>query len=168
MVTLPWGNQTLRSLARHVRSAENRILIAEKFAAMAAVWAGARWPRAELIDAWDQLLRAQHHDGWIVCTTRSGRQHWGWQVNAETWVSEDVTELCAHKFLYARDESMGVELDDEYCFPSYVRNSRAWALWKDDLEASAPIRPDPDLARIQRRERALASAPRVYNAMENA
>lgn len=59
------------------------------------------------------------------------------RLNTETWASEDITEECARMWLYARDEEVGVDLDDEPCLPAFVRSSRAWALWTDDLQAEA-------------------------------
>ncbi|MQY48227.1 hypothetical protein GAO09_19520 [Rhizobiales bacterium RZME27] len=59
------------------------------------------------------------------------------RLNVETWVSEDITEECARLWLYAREEKMGVELNDAPDFPAFVTGSRAWKLWKDDLEAEA-------------------------------
>jgi hypothetical protein len=76
------------------------------------------------------------------------------RLNLQTWSApEDITEEVARQYLYAMDEREGIELGGEDCFPKYVRNSRAWALWKDDLEASAPIQPDPDRLHDERRDR---------------
>jgi hypothetical protein len=74
------------------------------------------------------------------------------RLNTDTWTSEDITEEVARKFLYDMDEREGVELDDENRFPAYVRNSRAWALWKDDIQASAPVSIDPDRRHDERRD----------------
>ena len=75
------------------------------------------------------------------------------RLNVETWSApEDITEEVARHYLYAMDERKGVELDDEDRFPAYVRNSRAWSLFKDDLEASAPVEPDPDRQHDERRD----------------
>lgn len=73
------------------------------------------------------------------------------RLNVETWVSEDITEEVARQYLYAMDEKEGIELGDERDFPAYVRNSRAWALWKDDIEASRPVE-DADTFNAMRRE----------------
>lgn len=91
LTTLPWGEKTLQTLAQQVRFAENRIVVAEKMASMAAVLAGAAYPSGRLERAWDQLLWAQHHDAWITATTRSGRQAWAFQVAAETLESEEIS-----------------------------------------------------------------------------
>ena len=89
-VALPWGEKTLHQLAGFVRSAENRLLSAERMAVLGAVWAGAEWPGGRLRDAWEQLMLAQHHDGWACATAgRPGRLNWAWQVSAESWVAEE-------------------------------------------------------------------------------
>ncbi len=91
LTTLPWGEKTLQTLAQQVRSAENRVLLAEKMAAMASALLGREFPVDRLRGAWDQLLWAQHHDAWITATTRTGRDAWAFQVAAETLETEDVS-----------------------------------------------------------------------------
>ena len=48
LTTLPWGEKTLQTLAQQVRSAENRVLVAEKMASMAAALHGSQFP-AEIL-----------------------------------------------------------------------------------------------------------------------
>lgn len=90
LTTLPWGEKTLQTLAQQVRSAENRVLVAEKMASMAAALHGGSYPAERLQRAWDQLLWAQHHDAWITATTRTGRQAWAFQVASETMETEEI------------------------------------------------------------------------------
>lgn len=59
------------------------------------------------------------------------------RLNVETWASEDITEECARLWLYDRDDKVGIDLDYAPFFPAFVTGSRAWKLWKDDLEAEA-------------------------------
>jgi len=92
LCTLPWGEATLQRLARQVRAAENRLLVAEKMAAMAAVLRGLPWPGEKLREAWGQLLLAQHHDAWICARSGGGRRSWAWQVGAETWAAEEICD----------------------------------------------------------------------------
>jgi alpha-mannosidase len=92
LTTLPWGEKTLQAVAQQVRSAENRILAAEKLAAMACLEKGSPWPAAQLRAAWDSLLWAQGHDAWITATTRTGRQAWAFQVASGTLASEDAAD----------------------------------------------------------------------------
>ncbi len=87
-ITLPWGEKSLQKLAREVRSAENRLLVAEKVAAMARVFRQRPFPAQRLREAWDLLLMAQHHDSWICAKSREGRENWAWKVGAWTWGAE--------------------------------------------------------------------------------
>ena len=90
LTTLPWGEKTLQLVAQQERSAENRILMAEKMAAIAWLEKRSAWPSAELTEAWDNLLWAQGHDPWITATTRTGRQAWAFQVAAGTFQTEEA------------------------------------------------------------------------------
>jgi alpha-mannosidase len=89
LTTLPWGEKTLQLVAQQERSAENRILMAEKIAAIAWMEQRSPWPEQELVEAWDDLLWAQGHDPWITATTRTGRQAWAFQVAAGTLQTEE-------------------------------------------------------------------------------
>ena len=92
LVTLPWGEKTLQAAAQQVRSAENRLLIAEKAGALAWLEKGTPWPAAQLRDAWDNVLWSQHHDSWITVTTRFGRRAWAFQVGSETLNAEESAD----------------------------------------------------------------------------
>lgn len=85
---LPWGEKTLQKATQQVRSAENRLIVAEKMASLAAIWGKQRYPVIDLRTAWDKTLWSQHHDSWITVTTRTGRDAWAFQVAAETWDAE--------------------------------------------------------------------------------
>lgn len=91
LTTLPWGEKTLQTLAQQVRSAENRVLVAEKMACMATALGGGSYPAERLQRAWDQVLWSQHHDAWITATTRTGRQAWAFQVASETMETEEIS-----------------------------------------------------------------------------
>jgi alpha-mannosidase len=90
LTTLPWGEKTLQAVAQEERAAENRILLAEKMAAIAWMEKRMAWPAADLVVAWDDLLWAQGHDPWITATTRTGRQAWAFQVGAGTLRTEET------------------------------------------------------------------------------
>lgn len=92
LVTLPWGDPILLKVAQQVRSAENRLVIAEKIAAIAHVKNGSPWPSEELRDAWDDVLLSQAHDAWITATTRQGRQAWAFQVASHTLNAQDTAD----------------------------------------------------------------------------
>lgn len=87
---LPWGEKTIQKIARQVRSAENRLIVAEKLASLAAVFCDQPYPHHELRKAWEKTLWAQHHDSWITATTRTGVNAWAFQVASETWDTENV------------------------------------------------------------------------------
>src|ERR1700761_9214292 len=59
LVTLPWGDATLQRVAQQVRSAEVRLVTAEKIAAIAATTCGMPWPAEQLVQAWDGVLLSQ-------------------------------------------------------------------------------------------------------------
>lgn len=82
-VSLVWGSQILQRLGQQVRSAEHKIVAAEKIAAMAAVYRGAGWPAEAFEQAWTPLLLAQHHDCWIVPYNR--KHHTNWAGLAADW-----------------------------------------------------------------------------------
>jgi alpha-mannosidase len=96
---LPWGEKTLQKLARQVRAAENKLIVAEKIAAMAAVHSGEHYPADRLQQAWNKTLWAQHHDSWITATTRTGRNAWAFQVAAETWDAEEICDAIVERSL---------------------------------------------------------------------
>ncbi len=66
LVNLMWGSQVLQKIAQEVRVSENKIMTAEKMAAMANVETGYIPSRSQIDDAWRTLMMAQHHDSWIV------------------------------------------------------------------------------------------------------
>ena len=84
LVSLMWGSQVLQRIAREVRSAENKIITAEKLAAFASVWHGAPWPGESLDKAWRTLLLSQHHDCWIVPYNGQPGDTWADKVVAWT------------------------------------------------------------------------------------
>ena len=75
-VSLVWGAQVLQRIAQQVRAAENRIVQAEKMAALAGMEQSAPWPGDTLDEAWRTLLLSQHHDCWIVPYNRRNGETW--------------------------------------------------------------------------------------------
>jgi alpha-mannosidase len=92
LVTLPWGDPTLRKVAQQVRSAENRLITAEKIAAIAFVKEKSVWPEQDLRDAWDGVLLSQAHDAWITATTRQGRDAWSFRVASNTFNAQQTAD----------------------------------------------------------------------------
>ncbi len=84
-VSLVWGSQPLQGIARSVRQGENKILAAEKIAAIAAVETGAKWPDDEFRQAWRTLMLSQHHDCWIVPLNGHPAGTWAAQVTKD-WI----------------------------------------------------------------------------------
>jgi alpha-mannosidase len=99
---LPWGEKTIQRIAQQVRSVENRLVVAEKMASMAVVWAKSDYPSEQLRKAWDQVLWAQHHDAWITATTRTGRRAWAWQVAEQTWDAEQACDDIIDRYSHSR------------------------------------------------------------------
>ncbi|MFR0679180.1 glycoside hydrolase family 38 C-terminal domain-containing protein [Dysgonomonas mossii] len=65
-VNLMWGSQVLQKIAQEVRVSENKIVMAEKIAAMANIDNKYHPTQSKIDDAWRTLMMAQHHDSWIV------------------------------------------------------------------------------------------------------
>ncbi|WP_436490636.1 glycoside hydrolase family 38 C-terminal domain-containing protein [Chitinophaga sp. ARDCPP14] len=75
-VSLVWGAQVLQRIAQQVRAAENKLITAEKYAAIATLYDHVAWPQQQLDTAWKSLLLAQHHDCWIVPYNGSKGDTW--------------------------------------------------------------------------------------------
>ncbi len=82
---LVWGAQVLQKLAREIRVTENRLIQAEKMAAMDNWFSGTVYPQAQLDEAWRGLMLAQHHDCWIV--PYNGRPGQTWADKVSSWTS---------------------------------------------------------------------------------
>lgn len=80
---LMWGAQILQRIAQAVRHSENKIIQAEKLAAMATIWKNTSWPENSFSDAWRTLLLSQHHDCWIV--PYNGKQGDTWADKVVRW-----------------------------------------------------------------------------------
>ena len=90
LVSLMWGSQVLQRLAQEVRAAENKIITAEKIAALANLYGQYPWPDKSINEAWTKLLLAQHHDCWIVPYNRlPTRRTWAEEVTLWTNSTKD-------------------------------------------------------------------------------
>lgn len=83
LVSLVWGSQVLQHIAQEVRTAENRVVMAEKMATLAGVYDHMSWPGPSLEEGWRTLLLSQHHDCWIV--PYNGRPHDTWADKVVAW-----------------------------------------------------------------------------------
>jgi alpha-mannosidase len=107
---LPWGSATLQEVGAYMRSAEDRLVVAEKMAALARVLAGSPYPAQQLSDAWKNTLDSQHHDAWVVAKNGRGRRNWAWEVGAQTWATEQICDEVIAAACYAlsgRNEGSG-------------------------------------------------------------
>lgn len=84
LVSLMWGSQVLQKLAQQVRVSENKIVMAEKLAAISSVYHPMAWPKEGFDEAWRTLLLSQHHDCWIVPYNRMKGATWAGNVVAWT------------------------------------------------------------------------------------
>ena len=96
LVGLMWGSQVLQRIARSVRVSENKVVVAEKMAAMAHVWKGLVWPDLGFEGAWRTLLLSQHHDCWIVPYNGKPGDTWAdkvvkWTGNTNTYSDSVVS-----------------------------------------------------------------------------
>lgn len=132
LTTLPWGEHTLQLVAQQVRSAENRILVAEKLAALAHLEVGSTWPESRFRDAWDKLLLTQAHDAWITATTRRGRQAWSFQVASDTLTTErlasSIIDDASEALCKTKPESLQRPLGSQW-----VRVFNTLGVERDDL-----------------------------------
>lgn len=87
-VSLVWGAQVLQRIAQQVRAAENKLISAEKYAAITMLCDRAAWPQQQLDTAWKTLLLAQHHDCWIV--PYNGREGDTWIDKVQRWTDNTL------------------------------------------------------------------------------
>lgn len=109
-VSLMWGSQVLQHLTQNIRLAENRVVQAEKLAALATAYKGMKWPDAHFDETWRTLLLSQHHDCWIVPYNHlQGGKTWAqmaadWTAkscqNSERILKEALQSLCGGEKLF--------------------------------------------------------------------
>lgn len=89
---LMWGAPVLQRIAQQVRRSENKIIQAEKLAALATMWQGTQWPENSFEDAWRTLLLSQHHDCWIVPYNGKPGDTWADKVVRWTGFTNQVSD----------------------------------------------------------------------------
>lgn len=89
-VSLVWGSQVLQQIAQEVRAAENRLVAAEKYAAMRTLLENQPWPAVSIDTAWKTLLLSQHHDCWIV--PYNGHKGDTWIDKVKVWTGNTLHE----------------------------------------------------------------------------
>jgi alpha-mannosidase len=90
---LMWGAQVLQRIAQQSRSAEHRLLVAEKLAAMALVETGYPSNTKAFDEAWRNVLLSQHHDCWIVPYNGRPGNTWADQVGRWTNAANAISNL---------------------------------------------------------------------------
>lgn len=83
LVSLVWGSQILQRIAQEVRYSENKLISAEKLAAIIKMHNGTPYPQVAFDAAWRPLMLSQHHDCWIV--PYNGRPGNTWADKVVTW-----------------------------------------------------------------------------------
>ncbi len=96
LTSLVWGSQILQRIAQQVRVSENKLVMAEKLASMAAVYKDAAWPKAALDQGWTRLLLSQHHDCWIVPYNMGQGNTWADKVVNWTGITNRNTDSIAN------------------------------------------------------------------------
>lgn len=86
LVNLMWGSQVLQRIAQEVRVSENKVVMAEKIAAMAAIENKYKPSQTSFDEAWRTLMMAQHHDSWIVPYNRLNKKH-TWAQEITLWTN---------------------------------------------------------------------------------
>jgi len=127
LTSLVWGGQILQQVARNVRRAENKLVAAEKLAAMAAVYKGAPWPGASFDEAWRTLLLSQHHDCWIVPynVVRNTTHTWAEWVERWTGNSDQRADSIAAASMAALTVRAATNLPAAATMPVTVFNTTA-------------------------------------------
>ena len=90
-VSLVWGAQVLQRIAQQVRTAENKLITGEKYAAITTLYDHLPWPQQQLDTAWKSLLLAQHHDCWIV--PYNSDEHGTWIDKVQRWTNNSMAVI---------------------------------------------------------------------------
>lgn len=85
LVSLVWGSQILQRIAQEVRVSENKLISAEKLAAIIKLYNGTPYPQSDFDAAWRPLMLSQHHDCWIV--PYNGRPGNTWADKVVDWTN---------------------------------------------------------------------------------
>ncbi|WP_208394738.1 glycoside hydrolase family 38 C-terminal domain-containing protein [Mucilaginibacter gilvus] len=101
LVSLVWGSQVMQRIAQQVRVSENKLVMAEKLAAMAKIYGGANWPQAQFDSAWRTLLLSQHHDCWIVPYNGKPGDTWADKVVGWTGNTNAICDSITTKTVFA-------------------------------------------------------------------
>lgn len=112
-VSLVWGSQILQKIAQQVRVSENKIVMAEKMAALNKIYNNVPWPQAAIDEAWRGLMLAQHHDCWIV--PYNGKPGHTWADKVVAWT--DTTNRISDRIVTA----VGSDVNSNKNEDQYIR-----------------------------------------------
>lgn len=130
---LVWGAQVIQKIAQEVRISENRLIVAEKMAALDYLYNNKPWPESDFAEAWRTLMLAQHHDCWIV--PYNGKPGNTWADNVTRWTHSTnriADEKISSLFGQARDSAyvrvyntLGSTRREQTCLilPDYFKGS---------------------------------------------
>ncbi|HWD89673.1 MAG TPA: glycoside hydrolase family 38 C-terminal domain-containing protein [Mucilaginibacter sp.] len=97
LVSLVWGSQVTQRIAQQVRTAENKLIGAEKVLALIDLYQPHPWPQAKLDSAWRTLLLSQHHDCWIVPYNGKPGSTWADKVLSWTNNSDSISDSLVNR-----------------------------------------------------------------------
>lgn len=121
-VSLVWGAQVLQRIAQQVRAAENKIIMAEKLAALASLNRQMIYPASAIDSAWKKVMLSQHHDCWIVPYNKLNNKTWA--ENVEIWCAEaiKIAEEIIKQSLKSTETKKYEKIITVYNPTSYYRN----------------------------------------------
>ncbi len=126
-VSLVWGSQVMQRLAREVRLAENKIVMAEKIASVYKLLKENAYPTSVIDEGWRGLMLAQHHDCWIV--PYNGRTGNTWADKVTRWTGYTV-QSADSIMLNALDNKTSVDLQGVILFNTLSLSRNEIVEWK--------------------------------------
>jgi len=105
-VSLMWGSQVLQRIAQEVRISENKIVMAEKIAAIASIENNYNPSQQNIDNGWRTLMMAQHHDSWIV-PYNGLNKHRTWAQEISLWT--DNTNTISEEIINESLQSFNIE-----------------------------------------------------------
>src|SRR5882757_7984618 len=125
------------AIKRWNRRAENALLVAEKWSAMAAVAGGAPYPLTELTHAWKQVLFNQFHDILPGSSIESAYDDARDQLGEATAIASRAQNRALQTL--ARQVAIPVDVESQ---PVIVFNPHPWPLRADvEVELALPVNP---------------------------
>ena len=113
LVNLMWGSQVLQKIAQEVRTSENKIVMAEKIAAMATIENNYAPLQTSLDEAWRTLMLAQHHDSWIVpCNRLHKNRTWAQEITLWTNKTNKISDNTIKEAVKTYDSDNGLSSRD--------------------------------------------------------